>query len=63
MLMQRGMNETLAGRCKTIYLTDGSFAEMSTAFAASLIRGRDRQRTYIAGSQVEPNIELDILAI
>ena len=78
LLMQRGMNESLAGRYETIHVTHWSFSEMSAAFgldlpgyvyfggypgAASLVREQDRWRAYVAESLVEPNIERDILAM
>ena len=78
LLMQRGMNESLAGRYETIRLTHWSFAEMSAAFdfdlssyvyfggypgAAPLVREQDRWRAYVTDAIVEPNIERDILAM
>ena len=78
LLMQKGMNESLAGRYETIRLTHWSFTEMSAAFdfdfpsyvyfggypgAASLIHDQDHWRAYIAEALVEPNIERDILAM
>lgn len=76
--MQRGMNESLAGRYETIRLAHWSFAEMSAAFdfdlssyvyfggypgAAPLVREQDRWRAYVTDAIVEPNIERDILAM
>lgn len=78
LLMQKGMNESLAGRYETIRLTHWSFTEMSRAFdfdlpryvyfggypgAASRVHDQSRWREYIVGSLVEPNIERDILAM
>ena len=78
LLMQRGLNESLAGRLEPVYVSHWSFSEMSVAFgfdldeylffggypgAAGLIRDQDRWRDYLLGSLVEPNIERDILAM
>ncbi len=78
LLMQQGMQESLAGRFEIIRLTHWSFAEMSAAFdfdlpryiyfggypgVASLTRNQFQWRNYVADSLVEPNIERDILAM
>ena len=78
LLMQKGMNESLAGRFETVRLMHWSFSEMSAAFgfdlpsyiyfggypgAAALIHDQTRWRNYIKASLIEPNIERDILAM
>jgi len=78
LLMQRGMSESLTGRYETIRLTHWSFTEMSAAFdfdlsrylyfggypgAAPLVHEQNRWRDYVTGAIIEPNIELDILAL
>ena len=78
LLMQSGLNESLAGRFEPIRVTHWSFDEMSAAFgfdlpkylyfggypgAVPLVRDPDRWRNYILGALVEPNIEKDLLAM
>lgn len=78
LLMQAGLNESLAGRFEPIRVTHWSFQEMYDAFdftlpqylyfggypgAAMLIHDPQRWRDYIIGALVEPNIERDILAM
>ena len=78
LLMQAGLNESLAGRFEPIRVTHWSFREMYDAFdftlpqylyfggypgAAELIHDPQRWRDYIIGALVEPNIERDILAM
>lgn len=78
LLMQSGLNESLAGRFEPIRVTHWSFHEMSSAFgfdlpkylyfggypgAVPLVRDPDRWRNYILGALVEPNIEKDLLAM
>ena len=78
LLMQSGLNESLAGRFEPIRVTHWSFEEMSGAFdfdlpkylyfggypgAVSFVRDLDRWRTYVLGALVEPNIERDLLAM
>lgn len=75
LLVQSGLNETLAGRFETIRVAHWSFPEMSSAFGLSLpqylyfggypgaadyIRDLDRWREYVLHALVEPNIERDI---
>ena len=78
LLMQSGLNESLAGRFEPIHVTHWSFDEMSSAFGFDLpkyfyfggypgavpyVRDPDRWRNYILGALVEPNIEKDLLAM
>ena len=78
LLMQAGLNESLAGRFEPIKVTHWSFQEMYDAFdftlpeylyfggypgAAALVHDPQRWRDYIIGALVEPNIERDILAM
>ena len=78
LLMQSGLNESLAGRFESIRVTHWSFAEMSAAFgfdlpqylyfggypgAVSLVRAQGRWRSYIRDSLIEPTIERDIFAM
>ena len=78
LVMQRGLNESLAGRFETIQLSHWSFGEMQKAFgfsldeyvyfggypgAANLSGEPERWRDYILKSVIEPNIERDILAM
>ena len=78
LLMQSGLNESLAGRFEPIRVTHWSFDEMSAAFgfdlpkylyfggypgAVPFVRDPDRWRSYILGALVEPNIEKDLLAM
>ena len=78
LLMQSGLNESLAGRFETIFITHWSFHEMVRAFdfdlstylyyggypgSAPLVRDLDRWRNYILRSLVDPNIERDILSM
>ena len=78
LLMQSGLNESLAGRFEPIRVTHWSFDEMSAAFgfdlpkflyfggypgAVPFVRDPDRWRSYILGALVEPNIEKDLLSM
>ena len=78
LLMQSGLNESLAGRFETIFVTHWSFDEMVRAFdfdlstylfyggypgSAPLARDSERWRGYILRSLVDPNIERDILSM
>ena len=78
LLMQRGLNETLAGRFEPIRFTHWSYAEMSEAFglgleryvffggypgAASRIGDSERWAGYLRGALIEPNIERDVLSM
>ncbi len=78
LLMQSGLNESLAGRFETIFVTHWSFDEMVRAFdfdlssylyyggypgSAQLARDSERWRSYILRSLVDPNIERDILSM
>ena len=78
LLMQRGLNETLAGRFEPIRFTHWSYAEMSEAFslgleryvffggypgAASRIGDSERWAGYVRGALIEPNIERDVLSM
>ncbi len=78
LLMQSGLNESLAGRFEPVDVEHWSFPEMSEAFgfsleeylyfggypgAAGLIRDQERWRSYVLSGLVEPNIERDILSM
>ena len=78
LLMQSGLNESLAGRFEPVDVAHWSFPEMSEAFgfsleehlyfggypgAAGLIRDQERWRSYVLSGLVEPNIERDILSM
>lgn len=78
LLMQSGLNESLAGRFEPLHVTHWSFDEMAAAFAfdlpsylyfggypgaARFVRESPRWRGYILGALVEPNIERDIVAM
>ena len=78
LLMQSGLNESLAGRFEPVDVTHWSLTEMSEAFGFSLeeylyfggypgssglIRDQERWRSYVLSGLVEPNIERDILAM
>lgn len=78
LLMQSGLNESLAGRFEPVNVTHWSLTEMSSAFgfglseylyfggypgAARFVREPDRWRDYVLQALVEPNIERDILAM
>ena len=78
LLMQSGLNESLAGRFETIFVTHWSFNEMVKAFdydlsmylyfggypgSARYARDSERWRDYILRSLVDPNIERDILSM
>ena len=78
LLMQSGLNESLAGRFLPIPVTHWSYEEMSQAFgfsldeycyfggypgAASLKGDPERWRDYILGAIVAPAIERDLLAM
>lgn len=75
LLMQKGMTESLAGRCEPIRLTHWSFSEMAEAFdfdltdyiyfggypgSAPCIRDESRWRNYVRESLIKPSIEKDI---
>ena len=76
LLMQKGLNESLAGRYEVVTITHWSFEEMNDAFgftldqylffgaypgSASYIHDEMRWREYVVRSLIEPNIEKDIL--
>ena len=76
LLMQKGMTESLTGRCELISVTHWSFLEMYEAFdfelneyiyfggypgAAKFIRDEQRWRAYVRDSLIQPSINLDIL--
>ena len=78
LLMQRGLNETLAGRFEPIRFTHWSYAEMSEAFglgleryvffggypgAAPRIGDSERWAGYVRSALIEPNIERDVLSM
>ena len=78
LLMQAGLNESLAGRFEPIRITHWSYAEMSHAFDYSLdeyiffggypgAAGRrhdpGRWMTYVREALVAPNIERDVLSM
>ncbi|MCY4529034.1 MAG: ATP-binding protein [Chloroflexi bacterium] len=78
LLMQSGLNESLAGRFEPVNVTHWSLTEMSLAFdfslseylyfggypgAARFVRDPDRWRDYVLQALVGPNIERDILAM
>ena len=76
LLMQAGLNESLAGRFEPVGFPHWSYAEMADAFdvtldqyvyfggypgAAARIHDHDRWHTYVRSGLVEPNIERDVL--
>ncbi len=78
LLMQAGLNESLAGRFEPIRFTHWSYLEMSEAFglsldqyvyfggypgAASLVRDEPRWTAYVRDALVEPIIERDVLSM
>ncbi|MDE0348953.1 MAG: ATP-binding protein [Gammaproteobacteria bacterium] len=78
LLVQSGLNESLAGRFEQITVSHWSLQEMVNAFefdlesylffggypgAAAFIRNEDRWRSYVLDALVQPNIERDILAM
>ena len=78
LLMQKGLNESLAGRFEMIRVNHWSFPEMSSAFgfdlseylyfggypgSARMVREPDRWRDYVLHAIAEPNIERDILTM
>ena len=78
LLMQAGLNESLAGRFEPIRFTHWSYLEMAEAFgfdlhryiyfggypgAASRAHDPERWMTYVQGALVEPIIERDVLAM
>ena len=78
LLMQAGLNESLAGRFEQVRFTHWSFTEMSEAFdfdleryvffggypgAASRIGDFERWAAYVRGALIEPNIERDVLSM
>jgi len=78
LLMQAGLNESLAGRFEPVRFTHWSYAEMSQAFdysfdeyvyfggypgAAERRHDLDRWATYVREALIEPNIERDVLSM
>ena len=78
LLMQSGLNESLAGRFEPLSVAHWGLDEMARAFdfdlatylyfgaypgAAHLVNEESRWREYILGALVGPNIERDILAM
>lgn len=78
LLMQSGLNESLAGRFEPINVTHWSYPEMADAFgfsldeyvyfggypgAAPLSHNQERWSAYIRGALVDPNIERDVLSM
>lgn len=78
LLMQAGLDESLAGRFEPIRFTHWSYVEMSQAFgysfdeyiyfggypgAAERRHDPDRWATYVREALVEPNIERDVLSM
>ena len=78
LLMQSGLNESLAGRFEPVNVTHWSLPEMALAFdfslaeylyfggypgAARFVRDPYRWRDYVLQALVEPNIERDILSM
>ena len=78
LLMQAGLNESLAGRFEPVRFTHWSYPEMSQAFdfsldeyvyfggypgAAERRHDLDRWTTYVREALVEPNIERDVLSM
>ena len=78
LLMQAGLNESLAGRFEPIRFAHWSYLEMSEAFglnldqyvyfggypgAARLIRDQARWSSYVRDALVEPIIERDVLSM
>lgn len=78
LLIQQGLNESLAGRFETMYVEHWSFSEMQAAFdfslaqyiyfgaypgAAHLIADEDRWKNYVKDSLIETSISKDILML
>lgn len=78
LLMQSGLNESLAGRFEPLRFTHWSYGEMHEAFgldldhyiyfggypgAADLVSDERRWRGYVTGALIEPIIERDVLAM
>lgn len=78
LLMQSGLNESLAGRFEPLRFTHWSYAEMADAFGLSLdqyvyfggypgatahIHNPPRWISYVKDSLIEPNIERDVLSM
>lgn len=78
LLMQSGLNESLAGRFEPIRFTHWSYTEMEKAFgfdldryiffggypgAASLVHDHERWIGYVRDALIEPIIERDVLAM
>ncbi len=78
LLLQRGLNESLAGRFEVMYLGHWSYREMQEAFdwnlsqyiyfgaypgAAGLVEDEDRWKNYIKNSLIESSISKDILML
>lgn len=76
LLMQRGLNESLAGRFEVTPMAHWSFEEMNDAFgftldqylyfggfpgSAAYVHDEARWRSYVISGLIEPNIERDIL--
>ncbi len=78
LLMQSGLNESLAGRFEPIRFTHWSYTEMAETFgfdldryvffggypgAASLVHDQERWSGYVRDALIEPIIERDVLAM
>lgn len=78
LLMQAGLNETLAGRFEPVRFTHWSYVEMTEAFGFDLERyvffggypgavsrtgDSERWAAYVRGALVDPNIERDVLSM
>lgn len=78
LLLQRGLNESLAGRFELVRVPHWSFSEMRDAFgwdlerylffggypgSASLIRDQGRWRSYILDSLIETTVARDVLLL
>ncbi len=78
LLIQQGLNESLAGRFETLFVGHWSFSEMKEAFdfnleqyvyygaypgAANLLPDEDRWKNYIKDSLIETSISKDILML
>ena len=76
LLMQKGLNESLAGRFEVMPITHWAFEEMNDAFgftldqylyfgaypgSAGYVQDETRWRDYVLRSLIEPNIERDVL--
>lgn len=78
LLVQQGLNESLAGRYELVRMGQWAFAEMNEAFdltldqyvhfggypgSAPLISDESRWRAYVRQAIIEPSIEKDVLAM